>query len=226
MRIGGGDLPMLAVDPKNPDIVYSTSIVTCALRMRGRPGQAFEARREATITRTFGSIPQTQKRSHRRDQGAIITVNGGETWSSWYNQPTAQIYHVSVSNDFPYKICGGQQESGSVCTLSRGNDGAITFRDWRPVGAIEYGYVAPDPVNSDIISGRAASKFRNSTGAQEKSKTLRRFPSAPANTARIALNLSCFLPLILEFSNTTANVLFKTTDGGENWQVHQARSHA
>ena len=60
------------------------------------------------------------------DQGAIITVNGGETFSSWYNQPTAQFYHVSADNDFPYNVYSGQQESGSVCIASPGNDGQIT----------------------------------------------------------------------------------------------------
>ena len=82
------------------------------------------------------------------DQGAIVTVNRGASWSSWYNQPTAQLYHAITTNTFPYKVCGGQQESGSVCISSRGNDGAITFRDWHPVGVIEYGYVAPDPARS------------------------------------------------------------------------------
>ena len=79
--------------------------------------------------------------------------NGGETWSSWYNQPTAQLYHVGVTPTFPYRVCAGQQESGSVCIASRGNDGEITDREWHPVGAIEYGYVAPDPLDPDVIYG-------------------------------------------------------------------------
>src|SRR5207247_1670319 len=78
------------------------------------------------------------------DQGAVVTVNGGATWSSWYNQPTARFYHVSTDHQFPYRVYGGQQESGSAGIVSRGNDGQITFREWRPVGAEEYGYVAPD----------------------------------------------------------------------------------
>src|SRR5207237_7773877 len=71
------------------------------------------------------------------DQGATITVNGGQTWSSWYNQPTAQMYHVITDNRFPYWVCSGQQESGSACVASRGDSGAITFRDWRTVGTEE-----------------------------------------------------------------------------------------
>ncbi len=87
------------------------------------------------------------------DQGAIVTVNGGTTWSSWFNQPTAQLYHIGVTPTFPYRVCSGQQESGSVCIASRGNDGEITFRDWHPVGVIEYGYVVPDPLDPDIVYG-------------------------------------------------------------------------
>ena len=87
------------------------------------------------------------------DQGATITVNHGRTWSSWYNQPTAQFYHVITDNQTPYWVYGGQQESGSAGVASRGNDGQITFRDWHPVGADEYGYVAPDPLNPNIIYG-------------------------------------------------------------------------
>ena len=68
------------------------------------------------------------------DQGATISVNGGATWSSWYNQPTAQFYHVITDNQFPYWVYGGQQESGSAGTASRSDWGEITFRDWHPVG--------------------------------------------------------------------------------------------
>ena len=76
------------------------------------------------------------------DQGAVVTLNGGDTWSSWYNQSTAQLYHVAADNAFPYRVCSGQQESGSACVASRGNYGAISNRDWLPVGVDEYGYVA------------------------------------------------------------------------------------
>src|SRR5207302_9801296 len=87
------------------------------------------------------------------DQGAIVTVNGGVTWSSWYNQSTAQLYHVSADNAFPYRLYSGQQESGSVGIKSRGDEGEITFRDWQPVAAEEYGYVLADPIDPDIIYG-------------------------------------------------------------------------
>ena len=81
-------------------------------------------------------------------------------WSSWYNQPTAQLYHVNADNAFPYRLCSGQQESGSVCIASRGNDGEITFRDWHPVAAEEYGYVVPDPLDPDIVFRRQTVALR------------------------------------------------------------------
>src|SRR4030095_11103785 len=81
-----------------------------------------------------------------------------------YNQPTAQFYHVITDNQFPYRVYGGQQESGSVGIASRGNDGQITFRDWRPVGVEEYGYVAPDPLNPNIIYGGKVTRYGRATG--------------------------------------------------------------
>src|SRR5205807_1253573 len=99
--------------------------------------------------------------------GVFRSDDAGESWSSWFNQPTAQLFHVSVTPTFPYQVCAAQQESGSVCIASRGNDGEITDRDWHPVGAIEYGYVAPDPLDPDVIYGggrNEVSKFHRSTG--------------------------------------------------------------
>ena len=154
MKIGGGDLPVPKVDPQNPDVVYSTSIVTCKsidggktwTSLRGAPGG--DDYQNLWINPRDPNILLLVS-----DQGAVVSVNGGESWSSWYNQPTAQLYHVAATNGFPYQVCAGQQESGSVCTSTRGNDGQITFREWHPAGIIEYGYAAPDPLHPGIIYG-------------------------------------------------------------------------
>ena len=98
------------------------------------------------------------------DQGAVVTLNGGQTWSSWYTQPTAALYHVMTDNAFPYRVCGGQQDSGSVCVASRGNDGQITFREWHPVGVEEYGYAAPDPLDPDLVYGGKVTRYDRRTG--------------------------------------------------------------
>src|SRR5690242_9127991 len=98
------------------------------------------------------------------DQGTTISLDYGQTWSSWYNQPTAQFYHVSTDNQFPYEVYGGQQESGSAGVSSRGRDGQITFRDWHPVGVEEYGNVAPDPLHPNLIYGGKVTRFDSHTG--------------------------------------------------------------
>ena len=79
----------------------------------------------------------------------MVSANRGESWSNWYTQPTAAMYHVTADNAFPYRLCSGQQDSGSACVESRSMDGEITFHDWHPVGIEEYGEAAPDPKNPE-----------------------------------------------------------------------------
>jgi photosystem II stability/assembly factor-like uncharacterized protein len=219
-RIGGGDLPIPKVDPKNPDLVYVASTVTMRssdggktwMSFRGAPGG--DDYQNLWINPNDGRIILLVA-----DQGALVTVNGGSSWSSWYNQPTAQIYHVATTKTFPYRVCGGQQESGSVCISTRGNDGAITFRDWHPVGAIEYGYVAPDPLNPDLVYGGGrseVSRFHWLTGeVQNVTPIPLRTPKYRTDRTE-PLMFSPVDPHILYYAS---NVLFKTTDGGTSWQT-------
>ncbi len=220
MRIGGGDLPIPKVDPKNPDVVYSTSIVTMKSTDGGKTWISFRGAPGGDDYQNIWINPHDGNTILLvSDQGAIVTVNGGKTWGSWYNQPTAQLYHVGVTNTFPYRVCSGQQESGSVCILSRGNDGEITFRDWHPVGVIEYGYVAPDPLDPDVIYGAGrseVSRFHWSTGQVQNITPI------PLRTGKYRANRTepiMFSPLNPHVMYYAANVLFKTTDGGENWET-------
>ena len=219
-RIGGGDLPIPKVDPKNPDVLYVVSTVTMRSADGGKTWSGFRGApggddyQNLWINPNNGNIILIVS-----DQGAIITANGGASWSSWYNQPTAQFYHAIATNTFPYQVCGGQQESGSACTLSRGNDGAITFRDWHPVGVIEYGYVAPDPLDPDVIYGGGrteVSKLHFSTGeVQNIAPIPLRSPKYRTDRTE-PLMFSPVDPHVLYFAS---NVLFKTTDGGNSWQT-------
>jgi photosystem II stability/assembly factor-like uncharacterized protein len=219
MKIGGGDLPVPKVDPKNPDVVYVASIVTMRstdggktwVSLRGAPGG--DDYQNLWINPENPSIILLVS-----DQGALVSVNRGESWSSWYNQPTAQLYHVSATNTFPYKVCGGQQESGSVCILSRGNDGEITFRDWHPVGVIEYGYVAPDPTDPDIIYGAGrneVSRFHWSTGQVENVTPIPLRDGYRSDRTEPIM----FSPIDPHLMYYAANVLFQTKDGGRTWQT-------
>ena len=219
-RIGGGDLAIPRVDSKNPDIVYSASTVTMRSTDGGKTWSGFRGAPGGDDYQNLWINPSDPNIILLvSDQGALVTVNGGATWSSWYNQPTAQLYHVAVTPTFPYRVCAGQQESGSVCVSSRGNDGSITFRDWHPVGVIEYGYVAPDPLDPDVIYGGGrseVSKFHWSTG-QVQNITPIPLRSAKYRTDRTEpLMFSPLDPHTLYFAS---NILFKTTDGGNSWQT-------
>jgi len=100
----------------------------------------------------------------------VISANRGESWSNWYNQSTAAMYHVTADNAFPYRLCSGQQDSGSACVDSRGMDGQITFHDWHPVGIEEYGEAAPDPKNPNLVYGGKVTVYNRLT-AQKLAET-------------------------------------------------------
>ena len=142
------------VDPKNPDTVYLPNVSIYRTTDAGKTFVAIKGAPGGDDYHAMWIDPDNPQRMiFGSDQGASVSVDAGRTWSSWYNQPTAQFYHVAVDNDFPYHVYGAQQDSGSVYILSRSNDGAITFRDWHPAGAGESGYIAPDPSDSNIIYG-------------------------------------------------------------------------
>ena len=220
LRIGGGDLPVLAVDPTDADVVYSASIVTMKSRDGGRSWESLRGAPGGDDYQNLWINPHDPRIiALVSDQGAIVTLNGGSSWSSWFNQPTAQLYHVSVTPTFPYRLCAGQQESGSVCIASRGNDGEVTVRDWHPVGAIEYGYVAPDPLDPDVIYGAGrneVSKYHWSTGQVENVTPIPvRGPDVRTDRTE-PLEFSPLDPHLLYYA---ANRVYATRDGGVTWQV-------
>jgi photosystem II stability/assembly factor-like uncharacterized protein len=161
----GGDFAEIRVHPDDPDRIFVGNVASYRsddggmnwTSIKGAPGG--DDYHRIWINPENGDIMLFVT-----DQGATITVNGGRTWSSWYNQPTAQLYHVITDNQFPYWVYGGQQESGAIGTASRGNGGQISFRDWVGIGADEYAYVAPDPLNPHIIYGGRVVKHNRLTG--------------------------------------------------------------
>jgi len=214
----GSDFAECKVDPKNQDIVYIANVVAWKSSDAGKTWKAFRGAPGGDDYHRFWFNPDNPAIILLcSDQGAEITVNGGESWSSWYNQPTAQFYHVSTDNAFPYNVYGGQQESGSVGIASRGNDGQITFREWHPVGVEEYGYIAADPLNANIIYGGKLTKFNKLTGQVQNISPEPNRRGGKYRFLRTAPVI--FSPLNPRCLFFAGNVLFKTTTGGNSWQV-------
>src|SRR5882724_8036443 len=220
MKIGGGDLSVIKVDPRNPDVVYSTSIVTVKSTDGGKTWKSIRGAPGGDDYQNLWINPNDPNIILLvADQGAVITVNGGETWSSWYNQPTAQLYHVAPTNEFPYKVCAGQQESGSLCISSRGNYGQVTHWDWKPAGVIEYGYVAPDPLNPNIVYGAGRNEV---TRLDQNTGQIQNISPIPIRGDKYRTERSepiMFSPLDPHTMFYASNYLFKTTNAGQTWET-------
>jgi photosystem II stability/assembly factor-like uncharacterized protein len=211
-------------DPKNPDLVYVSNV---SLYRSTDGGKNFKAIRGAPGGDDYHSLwidPENPQRMISGvDQGTIITVNGGKTWSTWYNQPTAQFYHVAVDNQFPYWVYGAQQDSGTAAVVSRSDYGQITYRDWHPIGAGESGYIVPDPVNPQIVFGGSTGgdlyRFDSKTGqVQDVSPT----PAEIGN--RVTHRYPWTTPIA--FSHQAPHALYQSSqflmrsgDSGSSWKI-------
>jgi photosystem II stability/assembly factor-like uncharacterized protein len=218
-RIGGrGPGAMgIAVAPDNPDVIYVANTTTWKSTDAGKTFVGFRgAPGGDDYQRIWISSEHPQTIALSSDQGAVITVNGGTSWSTWYNQPTAQFYHVTTDNRFPYWVYGAQQESGSAGTMSRSDYGEITFREWHSVGVFEYGYIAVDPLDSNFLYGARLTRTNQALGevADVAPEPVRRGEYRYDRTLPVVF--SAVDPKALYFA---ANVLFKSTDRGNSWQV-------
>src|SRR5271157_1948460 len=213
----GDDFGCVRVDPRNKDVIYVANTSTYRSTDAGKNFSAIKGAPGGDDYHTIWINPQIPDIiALAVDQGATISVNGGQTWSSWYNQPTAQFYHVITDNEFPYWVYGGQQESGSIGTASRSDFGEITFRDWTTVGVEEYGYVAPDPLHPNLIYGGKVTVFDRNTGqTRDVSPVVLRTGEYRFNRTA-PLIFSAADPHVLYLGS---NVLFATRDGGNSWQI-------
>jgi photosystem II stability/assembly factor-like uncharacterized protein len=213
--IRGADFAEVKVHPRNPNIVFTGSVV---LWKSVDGGRSFGALRGAPGGDDYHRIWIDPTRPDvmlvASDQGAIVTVNGGTSWSSWYNQPTAQLFHVSADNAFPYRLCGGQQESGSACVSSRGDDGRIGMRHWHSVGVEEYGYAVPDPLDPDLVFGGKVSRWDRRTGQVQAVGPM---PLRTPGYRVVRTQPLAFSPVQPSTLYFASNLVWKTSTGGQRW---------
>ncbi|HEX3131648.1 MAG TPA: hypothetical protein VH394_30205 [Thermoanaerobaculia bacterium] len=209
----------ITVEPRNPDIIYSCNVNLYRSKDGGR---TFEPIRGAPGGDDYHQLwidPQSpERRILGVDQGTIVSINGGETWSSWYNQPTGQFYHVVTDDRFPYWVYGSQQDSGAAGVPSRTNtyDG-INLTQFREVTAGgESDNIAPDPRDPQVLYGGRVDRLDLRTGLTRSIDPTLGHPDHYRSIWTLPLVFSRRDPRVLYFSYQR---LFRTEDSGEHWTV-------
>ena len=207
----------VAVDPDDPDRVYTLNTASYVSTDGGRTFTGFKGAPGGDDPQQMWIDPTNGRRMlFGYDQGAIVSLDHGATWSSWYNQSTEQIYHLSVDNSFPYWVYGTQQDAGAIRTRVRGNLGAITPLDWNPVSGWEWGTIIPDPLDNNTIyaSGSGILKISypseqwiNVSPAQDPARQLRTTSDQPIRFAPWDPHT-----LLAGFQS-----VWQTSDGGQHW---------
>jgi photosystem II stability/assembly factor-like uncharacterized protein len=218
----------VTVDPRDPDVVYLTGQ---SIRRCNQGGANCDIFRGSPGGDDYHSIWVDPKNpghmAEGSDQGASVTVNGGRTWSSWYNQPTGQMYHLAADNRFPYWLYAGQQDSGTVAIASRTDYGQITWRDWHPVGGDERDFDIPDPVDPNIVYGSGLGGHVSRWDARTGQVTdvspflLSNYGRRPTTVAH---HFNWVNPLVASRSGPPAlylggDVLWKSLDRGDHWRI-------
>ncbi|HMA41115.1 MAG TPA: hypothetical protein VKP10_13665, partial [Gemmatimonadales bacterium] len=205
------------VDPTNPDVVYVFNTAAYISRDGGNTFTGFRGAPGGDDPQQGWIDPTNGKRMILGyDQGAIVSLDGGATWSSWYNQSTAQVYHIAVDNSFPYWIYASQQDAGAVRTRARGNLGAVTPLDWNPVNGWEWGTVMPDPLDPNTVYTTGNGVIRISYPSEQWVNV------GPAQDPSLRLRANNDAPLL--FSPWDPHTLYAgfqylmaTSDGGAHW---------
>ncbi|MGH7653388.1 MAG: WD40/YVTN/BNR-like repeat-containing protein [Gemmatimonadaceae bacterium] len=208
------------IDPSNPDVMYTINTSSFKSVDGGNTFTGFKGAPGGDDPQQMWIDPTNGKRMLLGvDQGATISLDGGLTWSSWYNQPMEQVYHISTDNSFPYWIYATQQDAGAIATRSRGDLGTVNWMDWKPVPGYEFGYIVADPLNPKIVysGGPARGIVKISYPSQQW------IDISPNMDTSLALRQVGNQPLA--FGATNPHELFvgfqylmSTTDGGVHWK--------
>ncbi len=218
----------VTVDPKNPDVVW---VPGQSLRRSSDGGRTWTIVKGAPGGDDYHYLwinpAQPSRMAVTGDQGTAVTVNGGATWSPWYNQPTGQFYYVRADERFPYWVYSGQQDSGTAGLATRGNDGQLTFREWHPVGGDERDYDIPDPRDPDIVYGSGLggrlARYDARTGRVENVSPWP-ISSYARRPTTVKYRGTWFSPIAISARPSHAlyqgaQVLFRSLDGGWRWEV-------
>ena len=218
----------VTVDPTNSSTVY---VMGRSIQKSTDGGKSFEIFKGSPGGDDYHYLwinpKQTDHMVTASDQGTVVTVNNGDSWSSWYNQPTGQFYHLAADDRFPYRIYSGQQDNGTVEILSQGPYGVIELRDWHPVGADERDYDIPKPGNPDIVFGSGlGGSLHRFDEITRQSIDVSPWPNSSYADypPKAKYRYSWITPI--EFSHVGnqalyfgAQYLFRTTDDGNNWDI-------
>lgn len=213
-------------DPKAPDTLY---ILNTGLY------------RSTDAGRTFTLLPaphgdhhglwidpdNPQRLINGNDGGATISTDGGKTWTSQLNQPTAQFYHAITDNNFPYYIYGAQQDNSTVGIASYDDEGVITMRDWYPVGGGESGYIAPDPRDHNIVyAGSDSATITRYDHRTEQEKDVSVWPEDTSGEGAkdLKYRFQWTAPVMLSPNDpdvmyTSAQYVFESDDHGQSWKT-------
>jgi len=226
--LGGWYFARLTVEPGNRDVIY---VMGQSVKRSDDAGKTFDIVKGAPGGDDYHFLWINPKHSEQRvlasDQGTVVSVNGGRSWSSWYNQPTGQFYHVETDARFPYWVYSGQQDSGTVGIASRGDYGAVSYREWHPVGGEERGWDVPDPADPEIVYGTGlggtVTRFDGRTGQVENvspwpESTYGRRPT------ETRYRYTWISPLAISRKPPHAmyvgsQVVFRSTDRGKRWEA-------
>ena len=207
----------LFVDPKNPDVVYVFNTATYKSTDGGNTFTGLKGAPGGDDPQAHWIDPTNPQRiALGYDQGAIVSLDGGTTWSSWYNQSTEQVYHISTDNAFPYWVYATQQDAGAIRTRSRGNFGAVTMFDWNSVNGWEWGTIIPDPLNPNTVFASGAGIVKISYPSEQWINV------SPANDPALRGRSTSSAPLIFAPWNPREllaglQYVMSTIDGGQHW---------